>query len=108
MARGTLPKSYLSSAGDLVLYLTPLFTYEICVYRLSKGLLETLYISTKYSLTPINITANSKYVKRGKDTIITTIDWIGAPKKFLLENKFSEVDIESLKIKKRKKHGKEL
>lgn len=77
--------------GDFILYVSPVFTYEVSVIRIFKGRTETIYRSNKYSLDPINITGSSRYVKHLSYTDVYTIEWVGAPKSFLIKNKFKKL-----------------
>lgn len=82
------PKRLLYTNKDgLLLYVTPVFTYELSIVKLSKNLMETVYHCYKYSTTPVNIVKESKT----EGNLITTIDWIGAPKTFLINNNFKQL-----------------
>lgn len=107
MARNTVLTSYLSTTGN-VLYLTPVFTYEISVYRIYKNYIELAYQNQKFSLSYIQINNKIIYKKYKNFILSISVDWIGAPKYYLEKNGYKPISLDDYKEltkpkKKRKK-----
>ena len=111
MASSTKLTSYQSTTGNGILYLTPVFTYEICVYRVFKKYVELVFRSMKYSTTYLELKNEVKYKKYKKFTQMTCIELYGAPKYYLESNGYKVISQEEYKelvtkkFKRKKKHG---
>lgn len=106
MASTTSLTSYLSSTGD-VLYLTPVFVYDVTIYRIYKNRIELAYQNQKYSIKYIPL--NNKVIyKRGKKCIVSmTVELYGAPKYYLELKGYKPISKEEykelIKLKRKKK-----
>lgn len=79
------------------------FTYEVSIYKISKNRLE-YYGSKYYSFNnPINIKKKAIYKKCIGYTIGKFIDWITAPKDFIIKNNLHKIDPN---VRKRKRKSK--
>lgn len=85
MAKSTHTDNYLSGTGSK-LSIMDSFVYELSVYKVFKDRAECL--GSKYYSSPkeLKIKKDSK-VKKYKDfSICIYIDWIGAPKQYIIDN----------------------
>ena len=83
---------YWNKRSNMTFYVTPVYTYEVNVYIINKGRTELDYSKVVQSVKPIKLKSNTSYVKKGKTIILTTIDWISAPKNFLEGCGFEPID----------------
>lgn len=107
MARNTVLKSYLSTTGN-ILYLTPVFTYDITIYRIYKKYVECAYQNQKYSLKYIPIKKDITYKKYKNCTVSISVELIGAPKYYLDKENYREITLDEYKelIKQKRKKKK--
>ena len=87
MAKNTHTDSYLTGTGSKI-SVADSFLYEVSVYKVYKDRFECLgskyYSSNNY----LNIKKSCK-IKKYKDFNISIfVDWVGAPKEYIIENKF--------------------
>ena len=109
MGKNTNLTNYHSTIGNL--YLTPLFTYEISIYKIFKNYVELAYHNIKYSTTYIEVKKEATYKKYKNFTLMICVELIGAPKSYLLQNHFSPMSLKEYKelvtkrFKRKRKHG---
>lgn len=85
MAKNTHTDSYLSGTGSKISIMDS-FVYELSVYKVFKDRAECL--GSKYYSSPkeLKIKKDCK-IKKYKDfSICIYIDWIGAPKQYIVDN----------------------
>lgn len=98
MARRTSLKIYTNGASYL--YCSSRFVYEVTNYRIYKDRVELAGSKFFGSDRPL-IVPPTKYKRTKEFTLIKEIEWIAAPKEYLIKNKYSEwVKPEKRKIKK--------
>ena len=96
MASSTHLTSYLSTTGE-ILYLTPVFTYDITIYRIYKNYIELAYQNQKYSINYIPIKNNQIYKYYKNCTVSINVELFGAPKYYLLKNGYKPISSEEYK-----------
>ena len=95
MAKNISLTNYHSTIGNL--YLTPLFTYEISIYKIFKNYVELAYHNIKYSTRYREVKKEVSYKKYKNFTLMICVELIGAPKSYLLQNHFSPMSSEEYK-----------
>ena len=76
---------------------TPLFTYEISVYKIFKNYVELAYHNIKYSTRYREVKKEASYKKYKNFTLMICVELIGVPKSYLLQNYFSPMSSEEYK-----------
>lgn len=95
MAKNISLTNYHSTIGNL--YLTPLFTYEISIYKIFKNYVELAYHNIKYSTRYREVKKEASYKKYKNFTLMICVELIGAPKSYLLQNHFLPMSSEEYK-----------
>lgn len=67
--------------------------------------MELAYSSYKYSTTLLSLESQISYEKYANFTKVTTIELVGAPIKYLVENGYKPIDDYKDYIKTKRKHG---
>lgn len=88
---------YQSPSGNTLLYCTPKYQYEVETYIIYPKRMELYESKTITRKTPFKQKYATQYTHHIGYTVLTVLEWYGAPKKFLKENGFVPFDEEEYK-----------
>lgn len=100
MAKRTVQKNFHSGVESLLV--SDSFVYEVSLYKIFKDRVELAGSQLYSSPKKISIKKETLYKKTKEYTLMKYIDWLAAPRDFIIENNLNII-IPCQKLRKRKK-----